>query len=86
MTDHKYTNILGKTVFDVNNKINCGLLLEKPVPELRLSLFLLFIFVFCILLLLENSTLKTCDESTLWVELFCSAAEHILPSPRLKTY
>ena len=86
MTDQEGNIILGETVFDDNNqeRKSWGCLGQTCSRSLivflsQLSVILLIIFGCYWRIHLS----KTSHESTVWVEILCSAAGYILLSPRL---
>ena len=68
-------------------KENLGPVWDKPVPDRWLcfcpNFFVILLIIFGCFWRIHLS--KTCDESTVWVRIFCSAARYILPGPRLWT-
>ena len=86
MTDQEDDINLGKTVFDDNNQKKKSWACLEQTCSRSLIVFLSQLFV--ILLIIFGGfwrihLSKTCDESTDWVGIFCSAAGYILPSIRL---
>ena len=86
MSDQEDNNDLGKIVCDDNNQERkswpclgqtCSRFLI--VSSSQLSVILLIIFGCFWRIHLS----KTCDESTVWVEILCSASGYILSSPRI---
>ena len=88
MTEQEYTNSLGNIVFDDNNQERKSWFCLEQACSRSLSvllsqLFVIFLNIFaCIWRILLS---KTCDESTVWVRILCSAAGYILPSARTWT-
>ena len=79
MTDEEDNINLGKFVFDDNNQ-------ERRSCSRSLIVFLSQLFVILLIFFgcfWRIHLSETSDESTVWVEIFCSAAENILPSPSL---
>ena len=86
MTDQEDNINLGKIVFDDNNheRKSWACLGQTCSRSMIVSLSQLFVILLIILgCFLRIHLSKTCDESTVWVGIFCSAAGYILPSPRL---
>ena len=86
MTDQKANNNLGKIVFDDNNQERkswacSGQTCSRSLIVFLSQLLVILLIVFGCSWRIQFS--KTCDESTVWVEILCSAAGDILPSPRL---
>ena len=83
----QYDNInLGKIVFDDSNQEKKSWARLGQTCSRSLIVFLSQLFA---ILLINFGCFwrihlpKTCDESTVWVGILCSAAGYILPSPRL---
>ena len=86
MTDQEENVNLGKTVFDDNNQErkswSClGQTCSRSLIVFLSQLFVILLIIFGCFWRIQLS--KTCDESTVWVGILCSAAGYILPSPRL---
>ena len=86
MTDQEHNIKLGKVVFDDNNqeKKSCDYLGQTCARSLIVflsQLFVILLIIFGCFCRIQLS--KTCDESTIWVGILCSAVVYILPSPRL---
>ena len=88
MTDQPDNNNQGEIVFDDNNqgrksRASFGQTCSRSLIVSLSQLFVILLIIFgCFWRILLS---KTCDESTVWVEILCSAAGYILPSPRLGT-
>ena len=86
MTDQGYDINLGKIVFDDNNQEKksracLGQTCSRSLIVFLSQLFVILLIIFGCFRIIHLS--KTCDESTVWVEILCSAAGYILTSPRL---
>ena len=86
MTDQEKNINLGKIVFDDNNQErkswSClGQTCSRSLIVFLSQLFVILLTIFGCFWRIHLS--KTCDEATVWVEILCSAAGYILPSPRL---
>ena len=79
MTDQEDIFNLGKIVFDDNNqeRKSWACLGKNCSRSLIVFLSLVFVFLLIIFVCFRRIHLsKTCDESTVWVGILCSAAEH----------
>ena len=86
MTDQEDTINLGEIVFDDNNQEKNSWACLGQTYSRSLIVFLSQLFVILLVICGCCWTFhlsKTCDESTVWVGNLCSAAGHVLPSPRL---
>ena len=86
MTDQEDNINLGKVVFGDNNqeRKSWACLGQTCCRSLIVFLFQLLVILLIIFGYFWRIHLsKTCDESTFWVGILCSAAGYILPSPRL---
>ena len=86
MTDQEDNIILVKIVFDDNNQERksracLGQTRPRSVIVFLSQLFVILLINFGCFWKIQLS--ETCDESTVWVGILCSAAGYILPSPRL---
>ena len=86
MTDQEDIINLGKIVFDDNNQEKkswacLGQTCSRSLIVFLSQLFVILLIIFGCFWRIHLS--KTCDESTVWVGILCSAAVYILPSPRL---
>ena len=86
MTDQEDNINLGKIVFDDNNQERkswacLGQTCSRSLIVFLSQLFVILLIIFGCFWRIHLS--KTCDESTVWVGILCSAAGYILPSPRL---
>ena len=86
MTEQVDNINLGKNVFDDNNQErkcwSClGQTCSRPLMVFLSPLYVILLIIFGCFWKIHLS--KTCDESTVWVGILCSAAGCILPSPRL---
>ena len=86
MTDQADNINLGKIVFDENNVERRSWACLGQTCSRSLIVFLSQFFV--ILLIISGCFWRihlanTCDETTVWVGILCSAAGYILPSPKL---
>ena len=86
MPDKEDNINLGKNVFDDSNQERkswacSGQTCSRSLIVFRSQLFVILLIIFgCFW---RSYLSKTCDESTVWVGILCSAAGYILPSPRL---
>ena len=79
---------LGKIVFDDNNQERKSWACLGQTCSRSLIVFLSQLFVIALIIFgcfWRIHLSKTCDESTVWVGILCSAAGYILTSPRLCT-
>ena len=86
MTDQKVNNNLGKIVFVDNNQERKFWACLGQTCSRSLILFVCQLFVILLIIFgcfWRTNLSKTCDESTVWVGILCSAAGYILPSPSL---
>ena len=86
MTDQEDNIELSKIVFDDNNQERISWACLGQTCSRYLYVFLSQLFVNLLIIFgcfWRNHLSKTCDESTIWVRILCSAAGYILPSPRL---
>ena len=86
MIDQKDKISLGEITFDDNNqeRKSWSCLVQTCSRSLIVFLSQLFVILLIIFGCFWRIDLsKTCDESTVWVGILCSAAGYILPSPRL---
>ena len=86
MTDQEDNINLGKIVFDDNNQERkswacLGQTCSRSLIVFLSQLFVILLIIFGCFWRIHLS--KTCDESTVWVGILCSAAGYILPPPRL---
>ena len=86
MTDQEENINLCKIVFDDNNQERkswacLGQTCSRSLIVFLSQLFVNLLIIFGCFWRIHLS--KTCDESTVWVGILCSAAGYILPSPRL---
>ena len=86
MTVQEDINNLDKNVFDDNNQEQkswacLGQTCSRSLIVFLFQLFVILLIIFHCFWTFHLS--KTCDESTVWVGILCSAAGYILPSPRL---
>ena len=86
MTDQEDNINLGKIVFDDNNQERkswacLGQICSRSLIVFLSQLFVILLIIFGCFWRIHIS--KTCDESTVWAGILCSAAGYILPSPRL---
>ena len=86
MTDQEDNMNLGKIVFDDNNQEKklwacLGQTCSRSLIVFPYQLFVILMIIFGCFWRIQLS--KTCDESTVWGRILCSAARYILPSPRL---
>ena len=86
MTDQEDNINLGKIVFDDNNQERkswacLGQTCSRSLIVFLSQPFVILLTIFGCFWRIHLS--KTCDESTVWVGILCSAAGYILPSPRL---
>ena len=77
---------LDKIVFDDNNQerkswSGLGQTCSRSLIVFLSQLFVILLIIFGCFWGIHLS--KTCDETTVWVGILCSAAGYILPSPRL---
>ena len=83
---HQEDNInLGKIVFGDNNQERkswacLGQTCSRSLIVFLSQLFVILLIIFGCFRRIQLS--KTCDESTVWVGILCSAAGYNLPSPR----
>ena len=88
MTDQEDNNNLGKIFCDDNNQERKTWACLGQTCSRSLIVFLSQLFVSLLIIFGCFSRIhlsKTCDESTVWVGILCSAAGYIWPSPRLWT-
>ena len=86
MTDPEDNINLGKIVFDDSNQERKSWACLGQTCSRSLIVFLYQLFVILLIIFgwfWKSHFSKTCDESTVWVGVLCSAAGYILPSPRL---
>ena len=86
MPDHTDSINLDKVVFDDQNVERSSWSCLGQTCSLSLIVYLshFFVVLFIICGFFRRIHLaKTCDESTLWVGILCSAAGYNLPSPNL---
>ena len=86
MTDQKDNINLGKIVFDDNNQERKSWSRLEQTCSRSLIVFMSQLFVILLIILgcfRRIHLSKTCDESTVWVGILCSAAGYNLPSSRL---
>ena len=86
MAEQEEDNILGKSVFDNNNQEKKFWSRLEQTCSRSLIVFLSQLFVILLIIFgcfWRIHLSKTCEESTVWVGILCSAAGYILPSPRL---
>ena len=86
MTDQEYNINLGKIVFDGNNQEMKSWACLGQTCSRSLIVFLSQLYVNLLIVsgcFWRIHLSKTCDESTVWVGVLCSAAGYVLPSPRL---
>ena len=86
MTDQKDNTILGKIVFDDNNQERESWACLGQTCFRLLIVFLSQLFVILLMFFgcfWKVHLSKTCDESTVWVSILCSAAGYIIRSPGL---
>ena len=86
MTDQEDIINLSKIVFDDNNQERKSWACLRQTCSRSLIVFLSQLFVILLIIFgcfWRIHLSKTCDESTVWVGILCSAARYILPSPRL---
>ena len=86
MTDQENNINLDKNVFDDHNQEGkswacLGQTFSRSLIVFLSQLFNILLIIFGCFWRIHFS--KTCDESTVWVGILCSAAGYILPSPRL---
>ena len=86
MTEQEENIILGKIVCDDNNQerkswSRLGQTCSRSLIVFLSQLFVPLLIIFGCFWRIHHS--ETCDESTVWVRILCSAAGYILPSPRL---
>ena len=86
MTDQEDNINLGKIVFDDNNQErkswNClGQTCSRSLIVFLSQLFVILLIIFGCFWRIHLS--KTCDKTTVGVEILCCAERYILPSPRL---
>ena len=86
MTELEDKIILDEIVFDDNNQQGKSWSCLGQTCFRSLNVFLSQLLV--ILLIISGCfwrihLSKTCDDSTVWVEILCNAAGYILPSPRI---
>ena len=82
MTEQEENINLGKIVFDDNNQErkfwSClGQTCSRSLFLFRSQFFVIFLIIYGCFWRVHLS--KTCDESTVWVGILCSAAGYILP-------
>ena len=85
MTDQDKIN-LGKIVFGDNNQVRKSWACLGQTCSRSLIVFPSQFIVFLLIIFgcfWKIHLSKSCDESTVWVGILCSAAGYILPSPRL---
>ena len=88
MADQEDNINLGKIVFDDINQerkswVCLGQTCSRSLIVFLYQIFVILLIIFGCFWRVHLST--TCDESTVWVGILCSAAGYILPSPRLWT-
>ena len=86
MTDQEDNSNVGKIVFDDNNQERKSWAYMGQTRSRSLIVFLSLLFVILLIIIgcfWRIHLSKTCDESTVWVGILCSAAGYILPSPGL---
>ena len=88
MIDQEDNINLGKIVFYANNQEKkswacLGQTCSRSLIVFLYQLFVILLIIFGCFWRIHLS--KTCDESTVWVGILCSAAEYFLPTPRLRT-
>ena len=86
MTDQEDNINLGKNVSDDNNQDRkswacLGQTCARLLIVFLSQLFVILLIIFECFWRIHLS--KTCDLTTVWVEILCNAAGYILPSPRL---
>ena len=86
MTDQEDNIILGKIHIDDNNQERkswacLGQACSRSLIVILSQLFVIMSIIFGCFWRIQLS--KTCEESSVWVGIFCSAAGYILPSPKL---
>ena len=85
MTDQEDNINLGEFVFDDNNQEGkswacLGQTCSRSLIVFLCQLFAIFLIIFGCFWRISPS--KTCDESTVWVGILCSAAGYVLSSPK----
>ena len=84
MPDHTDNINLDEIVFDDQNVERRS---QYCLGQTRSRFLIVFLSQFFVILLIVCGSFwrihlaKTCDESTVWVEILCSAAGYISPSP-----
>ena len=86
MTDQQENINQGKIVFDDNNQERkswacLGQTCSRSLIAFLSQRFVVLLIIFGCFWRIHFS--KTCDESTVWVGILCSAAGYILASPRI---
>ena len=86
MTDQEDEINLGEIVFDDNNEemkswACLGQTCSRPLIVILSQIFVILFIIFDCFWRVHLS--KTCEESTVWVGMLCSAAGYTLPSPSL---
>ena len=86
MTDQDHNINLAKIVFNDNNQERkswacLGQTCPRSLIVFLSQLFVILLIIFGCFRRIHLS--KSCDESTVWVGILCSAAGYILPSQRL---